>query len=253
MHIGPEHRDRYPRLVEKLKLTVERHSKLAKDRNGLTGTAYTLAMCGADIDSAVPSVVVFCPDDNMNKVKHLQRTLSQKHIVAQTSDEVDIHIGQETSLCGAAVTSPSFGERLCTISAVLRIKDSKYGLTSTHAFNRKSEIPATDSDFVHEPDLDEDFRSDFESDEGSTPCEVEYDFPDQKETSLPPLTIDQIQEQSPSGRPIQSNLLTRPRHVRIITSTFEPKVGKIQTMPSFIHNSLASNCLCEVWAVSIVR
>ncbi|KAM0543250.1 hypothetical protein ACHAPJ_012395 [Fusarium lateritium] len=155
MHIGQEHRDRYPQLVEFLKLTVEQYSKLGKDRDWLIGTAYTLAMCGADINSAAPSIVVFCPDDDMNKVKYLQRTLNQKHIVAQyrcattplfqiyvwarsytlcgkTCDEFDVHIGQETSLCGAAVASPSSGERLCTVAAVLRIKNSQYALTSAH-------------------------------------------------------------------------------------------------------------------------
>lgn len=183
-----------------LKLAVEQNAKLAKDRNWIVGTAYSLAMCGKDMNSAVPSVVVFCPEGDMDKVKQLQRTLAQDHVAAQydgptapkfqvyvwassytlcggTDDQVNIQIDYERSICGAVVTSHMSGERLCTVAAVLKIGSSLYGLTSAHAFAQHSCPPTTIAN------TEDGCAAAGWQDQGSSIdsnellCGVEYDFP----------------------------------------------------------------------------
>lgn len=177
-----------------LKLAVEQNAKLAKDRNWIVGTAYSLAMCGKDMSSAAPSVVVFCPEGDMDKVKQLQRTLAQDHIAAQydgptapkfqvyvwassytlcggTDDQVNLQVDHERSICGAVVTSHMSGERLCTVAAVLKIGSSLYGLTSAHAFVQHSCPPTTIANIEDTAGWQDQIEN------NGVLCGVEYDFP----------------------------------------------------------------------------
>ncbi|KAH8738449.1 hypothetical protein BGZ61DRAFT_526423 [Ilyonectria robusta] len=278
IYISREHRARYPQLVNILKLAVEQNAKLAKDRNWIVGTAYSLAMCGKDMNSAVPSVVVFCPEGDMDKVKQLQRTLAQDHVAAQydgptapkfqvyvwassytlcggTDDQVNIQIDYERSICGAVVTSHMSGERLCTVAAVLKIGSSLYvegqilGLGHSKALEPTgtAERPVVCS-VVRVPE-----------DSNWTDEEANLDFaliplPDERPwmNNSYKLTYENRRTAHVSIDCTPANRPSRSRYVRILTSNTEPRFGMIQPAPSFVSNSSKGDHLCEVWVVSVI-
>lgn len=87
--IGQAHRDRFPILKDIFQRNVESCTKLC---DCITFISYELRMCGPSLETAIPSLLVFCP---LKSLKTLKSILTKPHIKAQyAQDESDSHLVQ---------------------------------------------------------------------------------------------------------------------------------------------------------------
>lgn len=167
--ISQAHQDRYPVLKDILQRNIESSPKLCDDT---TFISYELRVCGSCAADAIPSILVFCPLENLKKIKSLfyqphvrsqfeSETTSSSSVKfglffwARVIDRLAFHeiaavIPAEQATDGVVIDATSgrapWGLRIsngdnsqintATMGCMIQVGRDQFGLTTAHAFHQ---------------------------------------------------------------------------------------------------------------------
>lgn len=187
---------RFDAVKEFLHKGVERKKKRRNSvifRN-ITNIGYELHMCGTSRTDAKASIVVFCPEPIVSKLKRIfKKSRFREQYCCEHAcfnihywgEDIELLWGQSSrislatdagsdldykpsglTMCGSVVTAGDRGERHSTVGLILRVQSDYYALTAAHPFH-KPQVPQSrvEVDVDSGSESDTDYSSDSDDEE----------------------------------------------------------------------------------------